>query len=606
MTNHRADEPAGTPDEDTTPTPPPVLRYRSFSVTFSTEHGDVQAVRDLNLDLYPGEVLALVGESGSGKTVTSLAALGLLPASARVTGSVELNGRNVMELRGEQLRRLRGDEVSMVFQEPMTALNPLMRVGRQIAEVLTNHTRLAKDAAAARAVELLGQVDIPEPARRAGQFPHELSGGQRQRVMIAMALACDPDVIVADEPTTALDVTVQAGVLELLRDLRREHGVAILMVTHNMGVVADIADRVAVMYRGDLVETGPARTVLLDPAHEYTRSLLGAVPVLPRLEVTAPSSRGAEPTADADTRVDGDSGAGGDTRIGTDADVGADAGVGTGAAAPALELAQVVVEFGAKGRRFTAVDEVSLRIDAGEFVGLVGESGSGKSTIGRCALGLVRPSAGTVRLFGADPASFRGRTARAARRRLGVILQDPAASLDPRMSVGDSIAEPMVVHRTHRRRQRAARVAQLLESVHLPATTASRYPHELSGGQRQRVSLARALALDPELLIADEPTSALDVSVQASVLAVLAELQERYSFGCLFISHDLAVVDSLTDRIAVMHGGRIVEHGPTRRVLTKPQAEYTHRLLTAAPVPDPVEQHDRRQAWLAAHRTSAA
>ncbi|NDL56788.1 dipeptide ABC transporter ATP-binding protein [Phytoactinopolyspora mesophila] len=558
----------------------PVLRYRSFGVTFPTEQGDVEAVRGLDLDLFPGEVLALVGESGSGKTVTSLAALGLLPASARVRGTVELNGRNVLDLRGEQLRRLRGDEASMVFQEPMTALNPLVRVGRQVAEVLTNHTELSRDAAATRAVELLRQVDIPEPERRAAYFPHELSGGQRQRVMIAMALACNPDVIVADEPTTALDVTVQAGVLELLRDLRRDHGVAILMVTHNMGVVADIADRVAVMYRGDLVETGTARSVLLEPAHEYTRSLLGAVPVLPRLEVDVPSSRG-EQSDDGHPKPD---------RVET----------------PALRLDQVVVEFGARGKRFTAVDGVDLRIHAGEFVGLVGESGSGKSTIGRCALGLVRPSAGTVRLFGADPASFRGRAARAARRRLGVILQDPAASLDPRMSVGDSIAEPMVVHHTHRRRERAARVAELLESVHLPASTAARYPHELSGGQRQRVSLARALALDPELLIADEPTSALDVSVQASVLAVLAELQERYAFGCLFISHDLAVVDSLTHRVAVMYAGRIVEQGPTRRVLTAPRDPYTHRLLTAAPVPDPVEQQDRRQAWLAAHRAPAA
>lgn len=548
----------------------PALSYRSFDVTFDAPDGAVHAVKTLDLEVRRGETLALVGESGSGKTLTALAALGLLPGAARASGSVEVMGEDVMSMSPHRLRELRGAGAAMVFQEPMTALNPLMRVGDQIAEVLLNHGR-TKDVAQRRVVELLTQVGIPDPARRSRSFPHELSGGQRQRVVIAMALACEPAVIIADEPTTALDVTVQAEILGLLRDLQRDSGLSILLVTHNMGVVADLCDRVAVMYRGDLLEVGTSHQVLTEPRHEYTRRLLDAVPSLPRLDVV--ESVHDEPEGPSRT-----------------------APVTGGAV---LAMHDLCVDYGRRGRAFRAVDGVDLSIGAGEFVGLVGESGSGKSTVGRVALGLLPPSSGRVELFGHDLATLRRRDALRVRRRIGVILQDPAASLDPRMSVGDCVAEPIAVHRALPRSRRRARVAELLDAVQLPKGAADRYPHELSGGQRQRVSLARALSLEPELLLADEPTSALDVLVQASVLDMLADLQQRYEFACLFISHDLAVVDSLTERVAVMRRGEIVEQGETARVLREPRHAYTRTLLAAAPVPDPHEQALRREAWRA-------
>ncbi|WP_308201079.1 ABC transporter ATP-binding protein [Agromyces mediolanus] len=566
-----------TPVQGTDDAEAPMLRIRDLAVTFRTDDGPVEAVRGIDLDVRRGEVLALVGESGSGKSVTAMAVLSLLPATATRTGSIELDGRELTTLTEAQLNGVRGKEISMVFQEPMTALNPSMRIGDQIAEALLNHGVGTKQEAARRAVELLARVGIPEPERRAAGYAHEMSGGQRQRVVIAIALACEPKLIIADEPTTALDVTVQAEILDLIRELAHSSGTSFLLVTHNMGVVADIADRVAVMYRGEMVEHGTALQVLREPTADYTKRLLDAVPRLPEGGETVP------PAGEPD-------------------------GTGPGGVAlpvPVLSLRESSVTYRKAGKSFTALDGVSVEIAAGEILGLVGESGSGKSTLGKVALGLAPTSGGELRLFGEKlgRGGLRGRAERRLRGRVGAIFQDPGSSLDPRTTVGEAIAEPLVVHRAVRPmsgRDRAARVRELLEAVELPASYASRFPHELSGGQRQRIGLARAIALEPELIIADEPTSALDVSVQAAVLKVLRELQERMDFACLFISHDLAVVHEFSHRVAVMHEGRIVELGATDDVLLRPQHPYSQRLLASVPVPDPVAQRERRIARLAA------
>jgi peptide/nickel transport system ATP-binding protein len=455
----------------------------------------------------------------------------------------------------------------MVFQEPATALDPLTRIGKQIAEVVRNHRDVSRQEAAAEAVELLRRVGIPEPERRASAFPFQLSGGQRQRVVIAMAIANSPGLLVADEPTTALDVTVQAEILDLLRALAADSGTGVLLVTHNMGVVADFADRVAVMLEGEIVETGAVEDVLLRPTHEYTRRLLAAVP---RLAVTG-------------------SGSGSGSVVGEEAE-----------GAPVVELRDVSVQFGRGPRAVRALEKVSLTVRAGETVGLVGESGSGKSTAARVALGLVAPESGGVSLFGADLRKARGRARRALLAGVGVVLQDPVASLDARMSVAECVAEPLRVHRRGMGAvERRERVAEVLELVRLPRELARRGPRELSGGQRQRVSLARALVLEPRLLVADEPTSALDVSVQQTVLEVITELQAELGFACLFVSHDLAVVQQFAGRVVVMRGGRVEEQGPTMSTLLHPETAYTRRLIAAVPVPDPVLQRERRERRLA-------
>ncbi|MFC4499374.1 MULTISPECIES: dipeptide ABC transporter ATP-binding protein [Streptomyces] len=544
-----------------------VLEIEDLGVTFSTDTGEVAAVRDVSLFVRPGETLALVGESGSGKSTVALAAMGLLPVSARVSGRISVDGTQVVGAGEAELAGLRGRTVSMVFQEPATALDPLTRVGAQIAEVVRNHRPVSRAEAARAAVELLRRVGIPEPERRASAFPFQLSGGQRQRVVIAMAIANSPALLIADEPTTALDVTVQAEILDLLRALAADSGTGVLLVTHNMGVVADFADRVAVMLEGRVVETGPVEEVLLRPSHEYTRRLLAAVP---RLAVSEPE--GAEVRAK---------------------DTGAQAEPAGGATV--VELRDVSVRFGRGRRTVTALGDVSLTVRAGETVGLVGESGSGKSTAARVALGLVRPDRGSVALFGSDLARTRGRARRSLLSGVGVVLQDPVASLDARMSVAECVAEPL---RVHRRRmsagERRARVAEVLELVRLPRELAARGPRELSGGQRQRVSLARALVLEPRLLVADEPTSALDVSVQRTVLEVITELQAELGFACLFVSHDLAVVQEFAQRVVVMRSGSVEEEGPTMTTLLRPRTEYTRRLIAAVPVPDPVLQRRRR------------
>lgn len=548
-----------------TPQREPVLTFSDLDVRFKTEFGTVHAVKGISLHVEPGEVVALVGESGSGKSVTSMTALGLLPKNARTGGTVTVGDKQVGDLDDRSLRRMRGNDVAMVFQEPMTALNPVLTVGDQLTEALELHGIAYGQAALNRAVELLAMVGIPEPEKRVKQYPHELSGGQRQRVVIAMAISCDPRVIIADEPTTALDVTVQADILDLLRSLKDRLNTGILLITHNMGVVADMADRVAVMFKGDIVETGTVDEVLNHAKHPYTRRLLDAVPHLGRGRAQLGRENVAEPVFD-DSET------------------------------PALAMKNLVIEYQRGGKApFRAVDDVSFDVRQGEIVGLVGESGSGKSTIGRCALGLIPAASGTIDLFGQDFGALRRKQAKSLRRRIGVVFQDPAASLNPRLPIGDVISEPMIVHKVGDKKSRQAKVHELLDAVHLPRSVYNRYPHELSGGQRQRVSVARALVLEPELLVADEPTSALDVSVQASVLAMFTELQQRYRFACLFVSHDLAVVDLLAHRVVVLQNGKIVEQGDRVAVLQNPQEEYTQRLLAAAPVPEPGEQRRRRE-----------
>lgn len=546
-----------------------VLQFQELDVNFRTEFGRVHAVKGVSLAVRPGEVVALVGESGSGKSVTATTALGLLPKTARITGETMVADKAISKLTPRQLRGLRGNRVAMVFQEPMTALNPVIKIGEQLTESMEVHNVAHGAEAWQKAIDLLNAVGIPNAERRVKQYPHELSGGMRQRVVIAMALACDPEVIIADEPTTALDVTVQADILDLLRSLKEKLNTGILLITHNMGVVADMADRVAVMFKGNIVERGTVEEVLLKPQHPYTKKLLAAVPHL---------GEGHCQFGSAPREVPGD-------------------------AESALEVNELVVEYKRAGRKpFRAVDGVTFDVKRGEIVGLVGESGSGKSTIGRALLGLIPSAGGNVKVLGQELVQGHGRrkvsqgkNLKSLRRRVGVIFQDPAASLNPRLPVGDVISEPLEVHRIGNKASRQKRVYELLEAVELPRSAFNRYPHELSGGQRQRVSIARALSLSPDLLVADEPTSALDVSVQAQVLGMLTDLQRDFGFACLFISHDLAVIDSLAHRVVVMQYGKIVEKGDRQQVLLDPQEEYTKRLLAAAPVPDPIEQRKRRE-----------
>ncbi|MGW1620498.1 dipeptide ABC transporter ATP-binding protein [Streptomyces sp. NPDC002172] len=544
-----------------------LLRIEDLYVNFATDAGSAPAVRGVSLSVAPGEVLALVGESGSGKTVTARSVLGLLPATATVRGRVLLGDgtsepeEDVLAASRARLRALRGTHAAMVFQEPSTALNPVFTIGWQLTEGLRAHERGGSRAGRrALAVEWLDRVGIPDPATRVDHYPHQLSGGQKQRAVIAMALALGTRLIVADEPTTALDVTVQAEILELLHRCRTDFGTAVLLITHNMGVVADLADRVAVMRAGQVVEQAPVRDLFAAAAHPYTRELLAAVPDFGTGGRAQPSAAPGGPEQ------------------------------------PAVRASRLVVDYpGRLGRKgFRAVDGVSFEIGPGEVLGLVGESGSGKTTIGRAVAGLTAVTGGQLELFG-EPLTRSGRKSGTAGR-IGYVFQDPATSFDPLLTIAASIAEPLVVHRRELgTKQIRAQVEQLLEAVHLPRAYADRYPHELSGGQRQRAGLARALALRPGLLIADEPTSALDVSVQARVLDLFGELQRELGFAALFISHDLAVVEQVADRVVVLHRGRIAEEGPTRQVLGSPQDDYTRRLVAALPVPDPVRQARRHR-----------
>jgi peptide/nickel transport system ATP-binding protein len=543
----------------------PVVDIQNLDISFATDAEPVVAVRNLSLSVNAGEVLAIVGESGSGKSVTAKAILGLLPETATESGIVLVGQNDVVQLSKSQLRAVRGVDVAMVFQEPSTALNPVYTVGWQIAEGLRAHGKYTRKQAKAKAIEILGKVGIPEPEERVNYYPHQFSGGQKQRAVIAMALVLEPEVIVADEPTTALDVTVQAEILDLLRRCRDEFGAAIILITHNMGVVADLADRVAVMYNGEVVEQAEVHDLFAHPKEDYTKRLLAAVPKLG--------------TAVALTRA----------RAAARAPV---------EKAPVVAAQNLVIEYaGRLGRRgFRAVDDVSFVIHAGEVLGLVGESGSGKTTIGRAIGGLTRVSGGSLKVLDQEMNGVTERRFRPLRREIGFVFQDPASSFNPLLTIAECVAEPLVVHgRSGDATAARPRVNELLEAVQLPKAFGDRYPHELSGGQRQRASLARSLALGPTLLIADEPTSALDVSVQARVLELFSELQKEFGFAALFISHDLAVVDLLADRIAVLYQGKLVEEGTGAEVLVAPKHPYTQRLLASLPVPDPVEQAIRRE-----------
>ncbi len=544
----------------------PVLKVENLTIEFWVDGVWYPAAIDMNFEVQAGQVLAIVGESGSGKSTTALGLMNLLASNARTNGSVRVKGEEMIGANAATLRRTRGKEVAYIFQEPMTALNPVYTVGFQIVETLRNHFDMGPHEARVRAIELLTMVDIPDPEKSFNKYPHQLSGGQRQRAMIAQALACDPGLLVADEPTTALDVTVQAEILDLMRGLRTKLNSAIVLITHDMGVVADIADEILVMKDGLTVEHGSADQIFNRPAHPYTQELLAAVPKLghsPRRSL--PSGSESNP-------------------------------------APVLKLSNVTIEYPKRGRipAFVAVKDFDLEIYPGEIVGLVGESGSGKTTVGRAAIGLLPIKSGAIEIVGTDISHATQKELFAIRRHTGIVFQDPASSLNPRLPIGESIGEPIYLAGLAKGADLAHKVEDLLDQVELPRSYRNRYPHELSGGQRQRVGIARALALTPDLLIADEPTSALDVSVQARFLELLQELQEKLKFACLFISHDLAVVDILSHRIAVMQDGRLVEIGDRDQILQHPKDPYTQRLLAAVPVPDPAEQRLRREARLAA------
>ncbi|SLC28128.1 Putative oligopeptide ABC transporter, ATP-binding protein [Mycobacteroides abscessus subsp. massiliense] len=540
------------------PTSDSVVDITGLTVDFEVDKQWVPAVKGVSLSVAKGEVLAIVGESGSGKSTTAMAIPALLPPSARVRGSVKLNGAELLGATNDELRAVRGKDVAVIFQEPMTALNPVYTIGWQIAEAVCAHKKMSRRQARDRAVELLDLVDMPEPAKRVKHYPHQLSGGQRQRAMIAQALALDPGLLIADEPTTALDVTVQAEILDLMHDLRHRIDAGIILITHDMGVVADMADRIMVMKDGEVVEQGDAEGIFHRAQQPYTRQLLASVPHL------GATLHGRDESNPPPTDL-------------------------------ALSVEHAVIEYPGKSGSFRAVDDVSFTIGRGEVVGLVGESGSGKSTIGRAAVGLLRVTSGTICVAGQDISTANRKQLRDIRSKVGVVFQDPGSSLNPRWPIGQSIAEPLTLHTDMDRTQRESRVKTLLEQVQLPAAMRNRFPHQLSGGQRQRVGIARALALEPTLLIADEPTSALDVSVQATVLDLFAELQREHGFACLFISHDLAVVELVASRIAVLNRGRLAEFGSDAQVLTAPKDDYTKRLLAAVPVPDPEQQRIRRE-----------
>jgi peptide/nickel transport system ATP-binding protein len=553
----------------------PILTVDGLNVDFWVDGQWYPAAVDVDFSVRPGEVLAIVGESGSGKTTSAMSLLGLLPVNARTSGSIKLGGKQLVGAKPAELRSVRGKDIAVIFQEPMTALNPVYRIGFQISEALRSHSDMAPSRARERAIELLRLVEISEPERRVDSYPHQLSGGQRQRAMIAQALANDPVLLVADEPTTALDVTVQAEILKLLHDLRHRIDSGIVLITHDMGVVADMADRILVMKDGRIVESGTSDDIFHRPQHEYTRELLAAVPHLGAETPSEPEAAPEKPPAPVSE--------------------------------PVLVLNNVSIEYPKRGRvpAFRAVEGASLTIGRGEIVGLVGESGSGKTTIGRAAVGLMPIADGELTVGGTDLSQCSNKALREVRRRVSFVFQDPGSSLNPRLPIGESIGEPLFLQQGIKGDALHRRVEKLLDDVHLPRAMRNRYPHELSGGQRQRVGIARALALEPTLLVADEPTSALDVSVQAKVLKLLQELQLEHGFACLFISHDLAVVEILAHRIAVMRQGRLVEVGDREAVLNNPQDPYTQRLLAAVPVPDPDEQRvrrERREALLEAER----
>jgi peptide/nickel transport system ATP-binding protein len=578
-----------------------VLEVRDLSVDFGVDKKWVPAAIGLNYEVRAGEVLAIVGESGSGKSASSMALLGLLPSNSRVTGSVKLAGRELLGSNEANIRAVRGKDVAVIFQEPMTALNPVYTVGSQIVETVRLHNEVSPEEARIRALHMLDLVELPDPEKAFRSYPHQLSGGQRQRAMIAQSLSCDPKLLIADEPTTALDVTVQAEILDLMRNLRNKLDSAIVLITHDMGVVADLADRIAVMRKGLIVETGTAAQIFHNPQHEYTQALLAAVPHLGQggtdtaTEVDVTAALAAATHAEILSIPE-------DELIRRERENAAALAAAEAArpkGEPVLELKDVAIEYPKQGRvpAFRAVEGANLVIYPGQVVGLVGESGSGKTTIGRAAVGLLPVAAGTMRVVGQDisAAKRNGRQLHEMRRHVGMVFQDPSSSLNPRLPIGESIGEPMFLAGVAKGAELQHRIEALLDQVELPRDYRNRYPHELSGGQKQRVGIARALSLKPKLMVADEPTSALDVSVQARVLDLFQNLQKELGFACLFVTHDLAVVDVLADRICVMQRGRIVEQGTRDQILRNPQEPYTQRLLAAVPLPDPDKQRERRE-----------
>ncbi|MFC9224078.1 dipeptide ABC transporter ATP-binding protein [Streptomyces hygroscopicus] len=577
----------------------PLLSLRGLRVSYRAGDGAPPAVRGVDLDIAPGEVVALVGESGSGKSTTAHAVIGLLPPGGRMDGGrVLFEGTDLATAGERELRARRGRDIGLIPQDPMVSLNPVQRIGRQVAEVLLIHGLADRASAPAEAVRILGQAGLPDPEVRARQYPHELSGGMRQRVLIAIAVAARPKLVIADEPTSALDVTVQRRILDHLQTLTRQAGTAVLLITHDLGVAADRARRIAVMSEGEIVETGPVRQVLTAPRHPYTRQLLASAPsmatepVRVRVRVRAraraqargrvrevvagePVGEGGAPVAEGGAPV-------GEALVATE---GLDAAEGLDTAGGPLVVAEgLVKEFTPRGRaRVRAVDGVDFTIRRGESFALVGESGSGKSTTARMVARLTDPTEGRIRFDGQDITALSGAALRRLRRRVQLVHQNPYSSLDPRRSVADAVTEPLRAFRVGDRAARLRRAAELLDRVALPAATLRRRPGELSGGQRQRVAIARALALGPDLVICDEPVSALDVSVQARILELLAEFQRDLGLSYLFISHDLAVVRQIADRVGVMRGGRLLETGTTDEVFASPSHPYTKELLAAIP-----------------------
>ncbi|GAB3529929.1 ABC transporter ATP-binding protein [Arthrobacter monumenti] len=582
-------------DEDRTP----VLEVTNLSVDYGVDKEWVPAAIDLNYNVRAGEVLAIVGESGSGKSASSMALLGLLPDNSRTTGSVKLNGREILGLSGNKLRQIRGSDVAVIFQEPMTAMNPVYTVGFQIVETLRLHNAISPDQAKERALKMLELVELPDPEKAFKSYPHQLSGGQRQRAMIAQSLSCDPKLLIADEPTTALDVTVQAEILDLMRNLRNKLDSAIVLITHDMGVVADLSDKIAVMRKGRIVESGPAEKIFHNPQHEYTQQLLAAVPHLGQtaeggeIDVTAALAAATHAELKGVDHEELERRERENQKQLEEWQAHTTQGQGD----PVLELKDVAIEYPKQGRvpAFRAVEGANLSIYPGEVLGLVGESGSGKTTIGRAAVGLLPVAEGSLRVTGQEISHAKRKQLFALRRNVGMVFQDPSSSLNPRLPLGESIGEPMFLAKVAKGAELQKKIETLLDQVELPRSYRNRYPHELSGGQKQRVGIARALSLEPKLLVADEPTSALDVSVQATVLDLLKGLQQELGFACLFVTHDLAVVDLMSDRICVMRRGRIVEQGTRDQILRNPQDPYTQRLLAAVPLPNPEKQRERRE-----------
>jgi len=564
----------------------PILSISNLNTAFRVGGQWRNVVNDVSFDIGHKETVAVVGESGSGKSVTAMSIMRLLsPGNSQVTGRIEFEGQDLLSLPLSQMQTIRGNRIGMIFQEPMTSLNPVLRIGQQITEVLVQHRKMSHAQAEAEAVRLLDKVRIPSAKSRLNEYPMNFSGGMRQRVVIAIALACDPKLLIADEPTTALDVTIQAQILELIKALQEEEGMSVLFITHDMGVVAEISDRTVVMYRGDAVETGTTRDLFAGAKHPYTRALLSAVPQLgsmngkdlplrfPLVDMATGEIHPVKPTEDT---VKHD-------------------------LPPVLKVDNLVTRFPIKTGfrrkvigRIHAVEGVSLDLRQGETLSLVGESGCGKSTTGRSIIRLTDATSGAVHIDGKNVLKAGKSELAGIRREAQMIFQDPFESLNPRIRVGEAIAEPIIAHGLVRGSEAKQRVGELLERVGLSASMADRFPHEFSGGQRQRVCIARALSLEPKLLIADESVSALDVSVKAQVINLMLDLQEKYGLGYLFISHDMAVVERISHRVAVMYLGEIVEIGPRRAVFENPQHDYTKRLMAAVPIADPSRRQTRR------------